>query len=393
MRFLCSVKVLLLHQHFKTPYKGGAIRSYYLAKALVDHGIAVTVITGHNDPYQNENIDGIEVHYLAVPYDNSFGSIKRIQSFLRFANKATALAKSFSKVDLCYAISVPLTVGLVALRLKRKFKIPFVFEVGDLWPDAPIQLGFINNYLVKKSLYALEKRIYKAAESVVALSPAIKNEISRKVPGKVIHLLPNMADTDFFQKERLKKDDKFVVSYIGALGIANGLDFFIACANAARKASLSIHFILCGAGAEKERLQNLVHASKLENVSILDFANRDGVREVLKVTDAALISYKPVPILETGSPNKFFDALAAGKLVVINFGGWIKEEIESARCGISVDAYDPSDFVRKIKPFIDDPVLLESYQNNGRALAERKYSRIKASEQFVSIIKDTLSAR
>lgn len=386
------MKILLLHQHFKTPYKGGAIRSYYLAKALVDLGISVTVITGHNAPYQEEDIDGIEVHHLQVPYDNSFGAARRIQSFLRFANKATALAKSFTQVDLCYAISVPLTVGLVALRLKRKFNIPFLFEVGDLWPEAPIQLGFINNYFVKRSLYALEKRIYKAAESVVALSPAIKEEILKKVPGKAVHLLPNMADVDFFQKERIKKDDKFVVSYIGALGIANGLDFFIACANAARRASLPVHFILCGAGAEKRRLQNLVDSTKLENVSILDFTNRDGVREVLKVTDAALISYKPVPILETGSPNKFFDALAAGKLVVINFGGWIKDEIESAQCGISVDAYDPSDFIRKIKPFIDDPALLERYQNNGRALAENKYSRSILSDQFASIIKGTRGA-
>ena len=386
------MKILLLHQHFKTPYKGGAIRSYYLAKALVDRGISVTVITGHNAPYQKEDIDGIEVHHLQVPYDNSFGAARRIQSFLRFANKATALAKSFTQVDLCYAISVPLTVGLVALRLKRKFNIPFLFEVGDLWPEAPIQLGFINNYFVKRSLYALEKRIYKAAESVVALSPAIKEEILKKVPGKVVHLLPNMADVDFFQKERIKKDDKFVVSYIGALGIANGLDFFIACANAARRASLPVHFILCGAGAEKRRLQNLVDSTKLENVSILDFTNRDGVREVLKVTDAALISYKPVPILETGSPNKFFDALAAGKLVVINFGGWIKGEIESAQCGISVDAYDPSDFIRKIKPFIDDRALLERYQNNGRALAENKYSRSILSDQFASIIKGTRGA-
>ncbi|MCB0486935.1 MAG: glycosyltransferase family 4 protein [Cyclobacteriaceae bacterium] len=386
------MKVLLLHQHFKTPYKGGAIRSYYLAKALVDRGIDVTVITGHNDPYTKENIDGIDVLYLSVPYDNSYGAARRIQSFLRFANKATALAKSLTQVDLCYAISVPLTVGLVALRLKRKFGIPFVFEVGDLWPEAPIQLGFINNYFVKRSLYALEKRIYNAAESVVALSPAIKLEITKKTPGKVVHMLPNMADTDFFRKERIKKDDKFVVSYIGALGIANGLDFFIACANAARKASLPIHFILCGAGAEKKRLENLVNSTKLENITILDFANREGVREVLKVTDAALISYKPVPILETGSPNKFFDALAAGKLVVINFDGWIKEEIESARCGISVDAYDPSDFVRKIKPFINDPALLERYQNNGRALAESKYSRSILSEQFASIIKGTRAA-
>lgn len=394
MHFLCTVKVLILHQHFKTPYKGGAIRSYYLAKALVDRGINVEVITGHGEKERKEIIEGITIHYLKVPYDNNYGFGKRIFSFLQFVYKAKRKIKRLSRFDLCYAISVPLTVGLVALWTRRKRAIPYVFEVGDLWPEAPIQMGVISNGVVKKLLYALEKKIYASAQSIVALSPAIKASIEITVPKKKVTLLPNMSDTEFFGKSvkglaienKYGVKGKFVVSYLGAIGEANGLDYFIEIANISRKAELPVHFIICGEGAHKPRLVKLVETLMLKNITILDFTNRDGVKEILNITDACFISYKPVPILETGSPNKYFDALASGKLVIINFGGWIRSEIEKDQCGIFVDPYQPYEFTTKIRAFIEDPGKLEDYQSRARSLAERKYSREELGERFYRVI-------
>ena len=388
------MKVLLLHQHFNTPEKGGAIRSYYLAKALVDAGIETLVITAHNEKkYKTEDIEGIEVHYLPIAYDNRFGFVARSSSFLKYAWGAIGLASKFKEINYCYAISVPLTVGLAAMWIKNKENIPYIFEVGDLWPDAPIQMGFVKNYFFQQALYGLEKSIYQSAESVVALSPAIKSAIEKKVPGKTIHLVPNMADTDFYKPE-LKKPaleekydvkNKFVVSYIGAVGVANGLDYFIECANTCRKAELPIQFLICGEGALLERLKGNAKHLGLQNVSFVDFTNRKGVQKLMNITDAAFVCYKNVPILETGSPNKYFDGLAAGKLIVINFGGWIKKEIEETRCGIYVDPLQPTDFVKKIKPFVSDQKLLLQYQESARALGERKYSRRFLSEVFSKI--------
>jgi len=381
----------MLHQYFKTPQGGGAIRSYYLAMALLDAGHQVIVISSHNDTaYKIENIGGIEVHYLPVPYHNKFTFGARISAFRKFAFGAARLAGKFNKVDKCYAISVPLTVGLVARWIKFSKNIPYFFEVGDLWPDAPIQLGFIKNFIFKFFLYALEKSIYNDAEAIVALSPAIKSSIEGKVSGKKVYLIPNMADCDFFNPEekcpdledQLAAKGKFVVSYIGALGFANGLDYFLECANTSRKSDLPIHFIICGEGATGEELKSNSNRLKLQNISFVDFANRDRVKEILNVTDAAFVCYRNVPILETGSPNKFFDGLAAGKLIVVNFGGWIKKEIEDSRCGIFVEPKHPTDFIKKILPFISDPTLLKQYQAASRVLAEKKYSRKKLSESF-----------
>ena len=385
------MKVLILHQHFNTPEKGGAIRSYYLAKALVDASIETIVITAHNEKsYKTEIIEGIEVHYLPIAYNNRFGFAARSSSFLKYAWGSVRLASKFKGVNYCYAISVPLTVGLAAMWIKKRKNIPYIFEVGDLWPDAPIQMGFVKNYVFQQMLYAFEKLIYQSAESVVALSSAIKSAIEKKVPGKTIHMIPNMADTDFYKPELKRPEleekfgvkNKFVVSYIGAIGVANGLDYFIECANTCRKAELPIQFIMCGDGALLDRLKGTAKHLGLRNLSFIDFTNRKGVQEIMNITDAAFVCYKNVPILETGSPNKYFDGLAAGKLIIINFGGWIKKEIEEARCGVYVDPLQPIDFVKKISPFIHDQKLLASFQESARALAEKKYSRTLLSEAF-----------
>ncbi len=390
------MKVLILHQHFKTPLEGGAIRSYYLAKCLVDNGVNVQVITAHNrKKFKKENIEGISVHYLPVAYDNRFGFVARSWAFLNYVWGAVRLSHQFKDANYCYAISVPLTVGVAAQWIKRKHKIPYIFEVGDLWPDAPVQLGFVRNYFFCAFLYQLEKSIYTSAHSVVALSPSIKSAIEEKVPGKNVHLLPNMADCDYYQpepkhevlKEKYGVNGKFVISYIGAIGLANGLDYLLECANASRKSELPIHFFICGDGALAERLKGNVKQMGLVNLTFIDFTNREGVKELLNVTDATFICYKPISILETGSPNKFFDGLAAGKLILINFGGWIRKEIEENNCGVYCDPHQPTDFVKKIRPFLSDKNLLLVYQQASRRLAENKYSRELLSKKFVSLFK------
>lgn len=381
----------MLHQHFKTPQGGGAIRSYYLARALAEAGHRVVVITSHND--KNRVVverEGIEVHYLPIPYDNRLKFYARGWAFFKYVVEACREASSFRDFDINYAISVPLTVGLAARWLKIRYNMPFIFEVGDLWPDAPIQMGYVQNPFFQRALYAIEKKIYQRADAVVTLSPAIRLAVEAKVPEKKTYLIPNMADCEFFRPEEKRPSleskfgvqGKFVVSYVGALGVANGLDYFLECANASRKASLPIHFILCGDGAMREGLQANITRLNLSNVSLLDFTNRDGVKEIMNVTDSVFICYKNVPILETGSPNKFFDGLAAGKLIVINFGGWIKREVEAERCGVYTDPRHPTDFVREIGVFISDSALLKKYQSASRKLAEKKYSRTMLSDQF-----------
>lgn len=398
------MKVLILHQHFKLPQTGGAIRSYYLAKALVDQGHEPVVITGHNEKdYRRVQVEGIDIHYLPIAYDNRFQFYARGWSFAKFVWQSARLAATLKDVDLCYAISVPITVGWTARWLKWRHKIPYLFEVGDLWPDAPIQMGFVQNFLVQKVLFNLEKTSYQEARAVVALSPAIKSAIEKKAPVKKVYNIPNMADCEYYRPETKNAEleskfgvkGKFVVSYIGAVGVANGLDYFLECANASRKANLPVHFIICGDGALLDRLKNnayqltlidSVQSAKGEWLTFIPFTHRDGVREVMNVTDAAFVCYKNVPILETGSPNKYFDALAAGKMIILNFGGWIRKDVEENQCGFYCDPRQPTDFVKKLSPIVNDQKQLRSLQQAARSLAMAKYSRTLLTQEWAKIV-------
>jgi glycosyltransferase involved in cell wall biosynthesis len=388
------VYVLILHQHFNTPVEGGALRSFYLAKAMIAHGLHPIVITAHGQSIPKTiEFEGIEVHYLPVAYQSHFGFWRRTTSFLKYAIGAFRMTRKFRHVRFCYAISVPLTVGLAAIGILFRYKIHYVFEVGDLWPEAPIQMGFIKNPLLKRFLFSLEKAIYQKASALVALSPMIRQDIMRKVSGKPIHMIPNMADTDFYQPENKDPDlerefgvaGKFVVSYVGAIGLANGLDFFIDCALECHKANLPVHFLMCGTGAMLSEHSGRAKELDLDNISFVAFQNRAGVKSVMNVTDAAFICYRHIQILETGSPNKYFDGLACGKMIIVNFKGWIKEEIEERRCGVFVDPANANNFVDLISPFIREDSLLKAYQQRSRYLAEEKYSRELLGKKFAEI--------
>lgn len=392
------MKVLLLHQFYNTPATGGALRSYYLSRALADAGMKVTVLTTHNEAsIKTIRENGVEVHYLPVTYNNRYGFFKRIISFFRFVWHIVQYAGQFRNSDVVYAISAPLTTGLAALWIKFRYGIPFYFEVGDLWPEAPIQLGIIRNPLLKKVLFFLEALTYRQALAVIALSHPIRENISMRFPSLTVHVIPNMADTDFYKPEIKQPEQehhygvkgKFVVSYIGTLGMANGLEYVIDCATIAEKNRLNIHFLICGDGQMYDVLRNLIAERRLAHVTLTGPLDRQGVRDVLSVTDAVWVCFKPLPVLETGSPNKFFDGLASGKLILINFGGWIKEEIEETGCGVALRPADPDDFVQKIKPFLQDPELLLAFQRRARQLAEMKYSRKILSSAFTGLFQKT----
>lgn len=388
------MNILFIHQHFKTPATGGAIRSYYLAKALVDRGHRVVVITAHNEKAKIFTVDGIEVHYLPVQYDNRFKSGARSIAFAWFVVCASLRAIRFRNFDRLYAISTPLTVGLAARFLKLLFGIPYFFEVGDLWPDAPIEMGFVRNKRLQRILFSLEAIIYREADALIALSPAIASTLEKKVPGKPIHLIPNMSDCDFYYpmprrqktEELFAVRDKFVISYMGALGIANGLERMLTCARE-MLGNPSVQFLIAGDGAQKDFIQRQVTEQSLTNVRLMDFVDRAGMQELMEITDAVFISYQSFPILSTGSPNKYFDGLAGGKLIIVNFPGWISDEIEVEGCGFYIDPGNPSSFIDQITPYLNDRSKLIGAQKKARTLAENKYARTKLSIAFADLFR------
>ncbi len=374
------MNILFIHQYFKTPKQGGGIRSYLLAKELVKEGHHVSVVTTSNSGRKKHvSIDGISVFYLPIPYFQSFGYQKRIITFVKFAFQSFWKAKNYD-FDVAYVITTPLTTGLTALMIKLFLKKKYIFEVGDLWPEVPVQMGVIDNHIIKSLLYQFEKLVYRQAHQIIALSPDIHDYIARKTTNPVL-TLPNLAQTDVFHPSSCSERDTFIISYIGAAGRANHLEFLIDVAAACLQQHPNIQFQIASTGSELTRIQSM--AKDLENVKFLAYGDKEKVSEYLKVANAIYISFAEVDALSTGSPNKLFDGLSAGKLIITNFNGWIDKLLQENRCGFSYNPNDPQEFIRKIKPFCNDDVLLKEYQQNARRLAEQRFS-VEVSGQKLS---------
>ena len=393
------MKILYVHQYFKTPQEGGAIRSYYLAKGLVDHGFEVEMVTSHNESvYQKTTIDGITVHYLPVFYSNDLSFLKRIHSFYSFQKSVKKLiVREKLDFDLAYITSTPLTVGLVGLWLKRKLNKSYIFEVRDLWPTAPIQIGAIKGSFFKKMLYGLEAKIYRHAEKIIGLSPGMCEWIKKVTPEKNVHMIPNMADCEFFSKE-LKDpklasfyhvSDAFVVTYLGSIGATNHLEFLLDIAEACLEKGLNIKFKIVGEGGKLHQIKLQAYLKKLKNVAFYGHQNKEGVRRILNVTDATYVSFADIPVLSTNSPNKMFDSLASGKLTIVNSNGWTKDLVEENQCGFYADPKHPQEFIDKIEPFLNDRALLEGHKNNARLVAESYYSKKLQVQKLIDVLQST----
>ncbi len=388
------MKLLYIHQYFKTPDEGGANRSYYMAKALIEAGHEVTMLSAHDGTkLLKKRIEGIEVIYLPVPYNNNFSFWQRLSAFFAFIQQSKAWLKGQHNFDKCIATSTPLTVGKIALWLDRTYKVPYVFEVRDIWPEAPIQMGAIKSSFLKAYLRRLEKQIYQGAEQIIALSPGTRNHIEHVIGNKEVRLIPNVADCTFFNEVFEKDPDleihfgvqhKFVITYFGAVGPVNDLMSLIKCAELCK--DLPVRFLVMGQGQSLPSIKHYVKERALANVFFIPYGTKHDVKDVLNITDACYVSFLHKPILRTNSPNKFFDAIASGKMVITNIQGWIRGLVEKRHFGIYADSDIPSELREKLIPFINSPELLRKYQKNARTTAEQFFDRKDLSAQFVAAI-------
>lgn len=389
------MKIIYIHQYFVTPSEGGGTRSYHLAKGMVEAGMEVEMITSHSENYYDfKLIDGIKVHYLPVSYRQEYGFLKRIWAFSSFVNEAKKLLLKLPRPDFLYITSTPLTTGWIGLWAKKKLAIPFLFEVRDLWPDAPIQVGVIQNPVLKKILYNLESKIYRHAFKVIALSPGIANSVREKCPTCKVHLIPNFADTVFFHPTEKKESflqkfglqPKFTIAYAGAIGQVNAVEEMLVLAKMAKDKGKNYQFAVMGKGAKSEDLLQKAKNLGLDNFFYYPFGSKEEVRQLLAVSDMAMVTFAHLPVLKTNSPNKFFDALAAGKGIIVNHKGWVYQLVMEYNLGIYFNPENPEEAFKKIEEMASNAKLLRETQKNSRELAEKFFSKEIALQRLLAVI-------
>jgi len=232
-------KILYIHQYFKTPEEPGGTRSYWFSIELIKNGYDVIMITSRPKQkklIEKQVIDGIEVIYIKNFYSNNMGILRRMIAFFNFMIKSAWIALFQRDIHLVFATSTPLTVGIPALLMRWIRRVPYVFEVRDLWPEVPIQMGALKNPLLRKLALMLEKTIYHNAIHIIALSPGMKDGVINKgIEASKVSIIPNMSKIDkFWQRtknkliaEKFNIDlKKMNVIHFGAMGKANGLNIF-----------------------------------------------------------------------------------------------------------------------------------------------------------------------
>lgn len=401
--------VIYIHQHFATKQGATGTRSYEMSRRLLRAGHQVTMICGDYAPggvqarsgcrVTEHDIDGIRVLQVSEPYANQMGLIRRALAFGRFARAATGLIRGL-KGDLVFATSTPLTVGIPGMKGARHLGVPFVFEVRDVWPEVLVSAGVLTNPLVIAYGSHLERKIYRAADHMIALAPGMKESIVRRTgyPAERITMIPNASDIDLFKPDDRPLEDprfgppgSFRAVFTGAHGLVNGLDAVLdAAAELKRLGEKGIHLVFIGSGSQRERLIERTRREGLDDIcSWVASVPKQELAEVLPRMDAGLMILKNAPALYYGSsPNKFFDYIAAGLPVLNNYPGWLADLINEHKCGFAVAPGDAAAFARALVWLRDHPAERAEMGRRARALAETRFSREILGEQFVRTLED-----
>ena len=398
------MRVLYLHQYFRTPDEYGGTRSYEMARRLVKYGHEVHIISANIDvkggnlkKWKSTIIDGINVHQIGIPYSNKMPYKQRMKSFFAFAYHSAVYASKIS-ADVVLATSTPLTIALPGIYISKKQKIPMVFEVRDLWPELPIAMGAIRGPLALLAKQ-LELFAYRNSSRIVALSPDMKKGIAQTgYPESKIHVIPNGADLELFSVTEAEKrefrarfpwlgSNPFVL-YAGTIGKINGLEYMVKLAKETLKYDPKIKFLLIGDGAEKEKIQSL---AIYEGVMDVNFYMLDPMpkKEVAKAFASATVSlslFLNIKEMWANSANKFFDSLAAGTPVAINYKGWQAELLEQYKAGLILDYYDINQSAHKLVSFLNDPNRLLRSSMAARRLAEEKFDRDKLARELENVL-------
>ena len=336
-------KILYLHQYFKKKNESGGIRSYFIANYLSKY-FHINLISscshkGESEFYKYQNFKLLRFY---IPYNNKFNYIKRVIIFFTFFYKA--FFKSLSlKFDIIYATSTPLTAGVLGLILSKIKKKPFVFEVRDLWPEMPIAVGEIKNKFLIKFFEWIEKIIYLNASAIVALSPDMKKTIVNKgILSSKILVIPNMSNLEFnkiFLKKKNISSSNPVIIYAGTFGLINNVIYLVQLAKNLRKIKSNIKIYLYGDGQDYKKI--LMLSEKYEVLNNNFFVSKplpknDIIKAIQSSTVSCSIVNNSIKEIEKNSANKFFDSLALGKPIFINYGGWQSKILKKYSCGISI---------------------------------------------------------
>ncbi len=395
----------VLYQFYQSPDCGATGRHHTLFRHLAERH-RITLITSRTwyDRRITRDFDwvpsGVDVQMVDVPYANRMGPAGRVRAFASFAGKALMRSFRVDRPDLLWGVSVPLTVPFLAAVVARRFRVPWIFEVKDLWPDFPIQMGALRNPLLRKTLRGLERGLYRDAARVVTLSEDMTAHVRRFVDDPAgVFTIPNGTDFDLIDgigdsaltdlRRRYDLADRTVILYAGTFGRAN--DIPTLCKVFRTMADRDdLRFVVAGDGYYEPLLRETVAGQ--QNVLVLPPQARPAMLSWFKLAALSLVTFIDLPVLAVNSPGKFFDSLGCGTPVIVTNPGWTKRYVERERCGWAIPASSPDQLTAKIAVLVDRPDWLAEAGGRAQEAARRDFDRTLLARQFEDVLLEAAEA-
>jgi glycosyltransferase involved in cell wall biosynthesis len=399
--------ILLIHQAYASLNEPGGTRHEEMARYLVARGHRVTVIaspvnylSGKPNPSERRWVSRREIEpgltilrcYTYPAFHRSF--FHRTLAFMSFMISSFWVGLGVPDVDVVWGTSPPIFQAATAWLLAFFKRVPFIFEVRDLWPEFAVAVGVLRNPVLIKVSEGLERFLYRRAKRVVVNSPGFISHVQTR-GAKWVELVPNGADPQMFDptlsgesfRRRYGLDQSFVVLYAGAHGLSNDLGVVLDAADFLRDHP-QIRFVFVGDGKEKSALMRETEAKGLKNVLFLPPFSKREMPDVLAAADVCVAILKPLEVYKTTYPNKVFDYMAAGRAVVLAIDGVVRQVVEEAGAGIAVPPGDAQALAKAILYLAENRELTKQMGMAGRHCIEENFRRDQMAWRMMKIFEE-----
>jgi len=392
-----------------------AARASELARHWAEAGHEVSVLTGFpNHPTgvvpaewrsrlrrmtYHEKVGGVDVFRTWLwPLPNRKAH-ERMRNYASFCVSAALRGMALPRPDVIIASSPQLLVGLSGWWLHFAHQVPFVFEVRDLWPESLTAVGVGDeDSLLHHALAAVAEFLYRRSDHIVVVTPAFKEHLMRvwRVPPEKMSVVENGVETGLFApgspvadaalRHELGADGKFLVCYIGTMGMAHGLETLLDAAAQLQRQNSNAQFLLVGEGAEKERIKATAQSRGLANVRFLDQQPRENIPAFISASDACLVLLKKTDVFKTVIPTKMLEFMSCARPVILGVEGQARQIIEDAGAGIVIEPENSEALVTAISRLSADRELGTALGQKGREHILQHFSRGNTAEKYLEIL-------
>jgi glycosyltransferase involved in cell wall biosynthesis len=406
------VKILYVSQYFPPEMGAPAARVSELSRYWAKEGNEVMVLTGFpNHPtgvippeYRRkfrrlvlrEDVDGVNVvRSWLFPFPNR-KAYERVLNYSSFCVSSASTGAFLPRPDVVIATSPQLLVGLSGWWLARSKRTPFIFEVRDLWPESLIAVGLGGeNSFMHRSLSKIAGFLYRNCDRIVVVTPAFKDYLIKHwhVPGEKIVTIENGVEQNLFSphpttdlRKELGVEDKFVVCYVGTIGMAHGLETMVEAATRLQQTIPEVVFLLIGEGADKARIMAMAQSCGLTNLRFIDQQPREKIPAYICASDACLVLLKKTELFKTVIPTKMLESMSCARPVILGVDGQARKIMEEAQAGIFVEPENVADLVQAVTRLAANAGLREMLGSNGRRHVLQHFSRKHTARAYMDVL-------